>query len=497
MEVTKLSLLLKVLEDETDETLNRQRKLFHERALPNLGGNIKCGNSLIGPDFYEGKQMNLLDTEEAQRVNVFDWQAEFPEIFKADGFDAVIGNPPYVFGRDWKALGISDNVKNYLGATYKSSPYQLDMFSIFMEKVSLLCRYNGFVGQIVPNVWLTNSFSAKTRSYILKHAHELNILATPKNVFSGITVDTVVYFYKKSKDMDECFYVRVMDANHRVGEISKFCSATYLDGTQPISTTNNSVNDALLTKIRQGKGFLQSFADITRGVHPYRIGGYGKSAFVDSTQIQKDVDERPYHSKIPLKGYRNFIYGKDLKRYSPPEGNEYIKYGKWLAEPRKPEFFEGCRIYSRKILGDRLLVTIEEKNSIADQQVYITLPKPQSYSAKYLVALLGSSLMAFFIRNYYDECNDAFPQIKVEQLKNLPIYLLDLSATDDKAKHDQMVQLVEQMLALHKQLADAKTGHEQTLIQRQIDVTDQQIDKLVYELYELTEEEIKIVEGQG
>src|SRR5664280_3513561 len=127
VEVTKLSLLLKVLEDETDETLNRQRKLFHERALPNLGGNIKCGNSLIGPDFYEGKQMNLLDTEEAQRVNVFDWQAEFPEIFKADGFDAVIGNPPYVFGRDWKALGISDNVKNYLGATYKSSPYQLDM----------------------------------------------------------------------------------------------------------------------------------------------------------------------------------------------------------------------------------------------------------------------------------------------------------------------------------------------------------------------------------
>ena len=58
VEVTKLSLLLKVLEDETGETLNPQRKLFHERALPNLGGNIKCGNSLIGPDFYDGKQMN-------------------------------------------------------------------------------------------------------------------------------------------------------------------------------------------------------------------------------------------------------------------------------------------------------------------------------------------------------------------------------------------------------------------------------------------------------
>ena len=95
-EVTKLSLLLKVLEGETGETLNYQFKLFHERALPNLGGNIKCGNSLIGPDFYDGKQTSLLDTEEMQRVNAFDWQAEFPDIFKAGGFDAVIGNPPYI-----------------------------------------------------------------------------------------------------------------------------------------------------------------------------------------------------------------------------------------------------------------------------------------------------------------------------------------------------------------------------------------------------------------
>ncbi|NTW06278.1 MAG: N-6 DNA methylase, partial [Syntrophaceae bacterium] len=95
VEVTKLSLLLKVLEGETGESLNQQRKLFHERALPDLGGNIKCGNSLIGPDFYEGGQMSMLDEEEMHRVNVFDWQAEFPEIFKAGGFDAVIGNPPW------------------------------------------------------------------------------------------------------------------------------------------------------------------------------------------------------------------------------------------------------------------------------------------------------------------------------------------------------------------------------------------------------------------
>jgi predicted type IV restriction endonuclease len=94
-EVTKLSLLLKVLENETQESL----RLFHERALPDLGNNIKCGNSLIGPDFYQNQQMTFsFDKEQQRKINAFDWKKEFAEILggKNPGFDAVIGNPPYV-----------------------------------------------------------------------------------------------------------------------------------------------------------------------------------------------------------------------------------------------------------------------------------------------------------------------------------------------------------------------------------------------------------------
>src|SRR5207253_7909303 len=92
VEVTKLSLLLKVLEGESNETLKRQLSFVRERALPDLGRNIKCGNSLIGTDYFDGQ---LLPDEEAmRRINPFDWQAGFPEIVKAGGFDAVIGNPP-------------------------------------------------------------------------------------------------------------------------------------------------------------------------------------------------------------------------------------------------------------------------------------------------------------------------------------------------------------------------------------------------------------------
>ena len=78
VETTKLSLLLKVLEGESEQTLATQLRFYHERALPDLGRNIKCGNSLIGPDFYQEQQMTLLDEEERYRINVFDWKAEFP-----------------------------------------------------------------------------------------------------------------------------------------------------------------------------------------------------------------------------------------------------------------------------------------------------------------------------------------------------------------------------------------------------------------------------------
>ena len=86
VEVTKLSLLLKALEGETDQTL-KSLELFHERALPDLSNNIKCGNSLIGSDFYDGKE-TLFDMEEQIKVNAFDWEKEFPDVFRERG----IGN---------------------------------------------------------------------------------------------------------------------------------------------------------------------------------------------------------------------------------------------------------------------------------------------------------------------------------------------------------------------------------------------------------------------
>ncbi|MEX0716518.1 MAG: DNA methyltransferase, partial [Planctomycetaceae bacterium] len=112
VEVTKLSLLLKVLEGENAETVNRQLR-FRTRALPDLGHNIKCGNSLIGPDFFNGQQQSLFDEDDLLRINAFDWQAEFQQIMRTGGFDAVIGNPPYLSFSGRQAVPLEPPIRNY------------------------------------------------------------------------------------------------------------------------------------------------------------------------------------------------------------------------------------------------------------------------------------------------------------------------------------------------------------------------------------------------
>ena len=157
VEVTKLSLLLKVLEGESG-----QLSLGLERALPDLSANIKCGNSLIGLDYYEDQQMTMLiDAEEHFRVNAFDWQRAFPQVFIAGGFDAVIGNPP------WGAT-IDNSDQEYIRKKFKvANASILDTYSIFIEQAIDNLRVNGLLGYIVPDTFLRKDLPFPTRSLLL------------------------------------------------------------------------------------------------------------------------------------------------------------------------------------------------------------------------------------------------------------------------------------------------------------------------------------------
>lgn len=179
VETTKLSLLLKVLEGETSETVGQNLRLFHERALPDLGRNIKCGNSIIALDLYMQPELPELDARERYRINTFDYQEGFPEIMKRGGFDCIIGNPPYV---DIKTL--PEVEVEYLFANYKTANNRINLFAAFVEKSLILLRQSEFsFSMIVPTAIIAQESYKALREMILEKAHIDQLVRLPNESF--------------------------------------------------------------------------------------------------------------------------------------------------------------------------------------------------------------------------------------------------------------------------------------------------------------------------
>lgn len=175
-----------------------------------------------------------------------------------------------------------------------------------------------------------------------------------------------------------------------------------------------------------------------------------------------------------------------------------MNYGHWLAAPRSPELFSSPKILMRRT-DDHLLACLEADSSICVNSCHV-IKLNESGSAEirfeYLLGLLNSSLIqrVFEVQNP-QMVGKVFAEIKIIYVERLPIRAINFTDKSDKAAQDRMVSLVEAMLDLHKKLAAAKTPQEKTVLERQIAAADAEIDRLVYELYGLTEDEIKIVEG--
>lgn len=488
VEVTKLSLLLKVLEGESGESLNSQMKLFHERVLPDLAHNIQCGNSLIGPDFYDG-QLDL-DDEAAQRINVFDWQVAFPQVFKAGGFDAVIGNPPYIFTRN---QGIEESQKEYFYSHYNFQSAQLNTFGVFLERCYQLLRAKGTLGFITPNNWLTIDTFSRLRQFILESTSQLELVNILDRVFQTASVDTAIINFIKDKPSG-------INVAEMVNGSIDFQRQIKLSDISPpsfiiqISHFKDSKNQSLIQKIEQHSEPLSKFSTVSTGLKAYQTGK-GKPPQSD---IQKNG--RVFHNTRRIdSSYEKYLDGSDVCRYQLKWAGEFLSYGDWLAEPRKSVPFDGERLLVRQIPNKQpylVHAVFTEDQCLNDINSMVVFAPTTDISLKCLLGIINSRLVSFWFSQTLDKLQrKIFPQFKVKELAAFPIRKFDLSKSADHSSHDKIVTLVEKMLVLHQQLAAAKTPQDTTLLQRQIDATDKQIDQLVYQLYGLTDEEIALVEN--
>jgi len=499
VEVTKLSLLLKVLEGETQETIGTQMRLFKERALPDLGSNVKCGNSLIGYDFFDptrpsghpplarGGQGGVeVSEEERARINAFDWASEFPEATAAGGFDAVIGNPPY-------GATLTDDERSYLETKYPLQQYQPDTYLIFIEKALSILNGHCLLGMIIPNTWLLNLASDKIRDYLLTNSEIVNVVHYRYRVFRQAAVDTEIVIIRNSMPhRKHNINISVVNKNRQV--IDYFVPQTrWIESNgKPINVYERTQFVPLASKMQQNPR-LDSLCKITQGTKPFQVGKG------NPPQTQAIVDLKPFVSATrENETFRPLLRGSLMGRYEIRWDNNYwISLGDWLAEPRYSAQYDAPQKIAIRQTGYELVAVLDRSQFVVRDNLYtIVSGKDLNIELTYVLGILNSRLMLWYYQNIVNpEQGEALAQVKRGHLAQLPIATIDASDSADVARHDNMVALVDRMLDLNKKLAGAKTPQEQTGLERQIAATDGEIDRLVYGLYGLTEEEIAIVEG--
>ncbi len=546
VEVTKLSLLLKVLEGETGQTLQTILRIFQERALPDLGDNIKCGNSLIGPDFYQQGELSLLTDDEKYRINVFDWQAEFPTVFQRTtytselresavgeldytmpgvplhgsysytklkskktapsttplesewegGFDAVIGNPPYGFHQ------IHNNyVKSYFKSHFASSDGSYEHYFLFYEASLKQLRKEGCHGFIVPVTWLTIPSAASLRKFVLEHFSIESIAWLPELVFKNAQVNTLVSIIRRTKPGKT--RVLISEANNPAlnqGVAAEFAQSKFISDGNIIRIFESKPESSLLERIESRCIPLDSVARPCSGYNPYEVGA--GEAPNGKPHTQETVETRPYHSESKRgRDWKPEAVGRDLGRYSLKwPKHRFVKYGPWLAAARDPNNYVGPRLLVQEITGgnERRIVASFCKDELYYSRDVIPVKCEANWpNPLFLLGIVNSWLITWRHHRRSPKAKKAlFPKVLVGDLKQIPIPKLSTECAADKAAHDRMVKLVEQMLALNRQLAVARTPQGKIALERQIAATDAQIDLLVYELYGLTKDEIVLV-NQG
>ncbi len=429
--------------------------------------------------------MILFDENEMRRVNVFDWGDDvkgFGEIMSGGGFDCVIGNPPYgaFFGKSDKA---------YLLKRYKNCPSSLDSYLLFYERcLGHLLKTDGCLGFITPNTWELIFSAAQFRTFVLTNFSIDEIVHFTRKIFKSATVDCEIVIIQNAERQQYKVLVTVQSESESLQSAipQSLWQSPYGD---PFNILLTEKEHALLAKINSESVHADDIFMIKNGAKPFEKGK-GKPP-----QTREIVETKPYVSEIKQDdSFRPLLRGSLIQHYvNHWNGDYWISYGPWLAAPRDPKIFEAPEKIVCRQTGDRIICTLIDDKFICRDNLHIILPKDCNYSLKYILGILNSSFCDFCYRATNPEKGEALAQIKRQHLGQLPIRTIDFSNPEEVAKHDKLVSLVYNMLELQKKYHEVRMERDKEIYERQIKIVDAQIDGLVYDLYGLTEEEVRAV----
>ena len=393
-----------------------------------------------------------------------------------DGFDIVIGNPPY-------GVSIKDDYRRKVVGHLGNVP-DYEIYYYFIQEAELLIVEKGILSYIIPNTYLFNTYAKKYREAILEKWQIIEILDCTKfPIFEKAVVrNTINTWQKKSVGSDIIGYrktANIFSFDALVAQEREFISKEGIMAmNQNWGLAFMLSNDIILitTKLSSLSTKISSFFDVSQGYIPYRksdlVAKYGKEK---GTSI---VENRLWHSSVKVDdSYIREIYGRDITKYGYNSTGEYVKYGKHLACYVDLRYFTDERVLVREITNPTIIACIIKEQFVNDPQLICIIPKG-NIPLNILWAILNSKLATFYHFNHSPKATKgAFPKILVQDIKDFP---LPLMTEDSISILDRLVKLIIQ-------------AKEQSHSANTIDL-ENQIDKLVYRLYGLTYDEVLIID---
>lgn len=426
--------------------------------VPTLGRNIVCADALRRDDHPTVEQL-------------------FPAVIRSGGFDAIVGNPPYV-----RPHNLSAPHKRQLWADYPAFKAKADLYACFIQRSTALLRPGGQLGYIVARGWLALDSFDVLRRHILDSYRVLQLIELPARVFAEAQVETIALVFQReleAKARDR----NVIAVNTLVGErvqpqrtIPQQAFATTYANVFDLSI--EPATEVVKSLMRQGPS-LGSLYDIVFGLKT------GDDAKFIHTRKGYHKDDQP------------LLRGDDIRRYGHTWNGEYVWYvpDKMRAHRSTARPGEAARFEQPKVLvkdtSKELGATWEDGTHYV-KDVLIVLPRPDhpTYDLKALLGILNSQAMRFYYRS-------TFPTLHVQtkELASLPLPRFDLASKSGRAAHDALVALVDQRLELEATSRAARTDAAKHQQATRIRSLERRIDALVYTHFGLDTAAIETLES--
>ena len=467
VEVTQLSLYLKMLEGDNREILHRQSKQWFSRdpLLPSLERNILCGNSLVAADFSS-------DPAEIIRVNAFDWDIGFERIMASGGFDAVVGNPPYV-----PMETMLPSERAYYARSFPQLGRKFDTSVAFILAGLRLLKSTGLLGYISSTTWETGENYRGLRQHLFEKHGLRRLINLPFDVFEDAYVETCVYVIGAQPEVE--YLVANLPKKERIASlrgIEMTRVKTSLVTAADYRVVLNPAAEALGRSLSDPSRFV-ALGEITLSTQ-----GLAAGRFERQTNRPKDGDWMAFGESCQAFRYRFVL--------------DAASFANMADKPSlKPFYAAGPKVLVRRVINrqDRLDAVFFDREMVFKKDLNPFVPIVEGYEAKALVVLLNSRLISYlYMAASAIAARDDFRQTTLAELRRLPIPR-SISTPTVAARLGELADKMASLLSAPPPASPVQAAAMANAIRR----TDREIDRLVYDLYGLTPEEVALVEGPG